>query len=132
MNQNTSTETDIGLEIRRRMFGAEQTDAQVNKNAPLTKRLQEIVTEDCFGSTWSRSDLSMRDRSLITIAMLSALGHAAELRIHIRGALANGITPNEIREVAIHSYLYAGLPVAFGCAQAAEEVLTEEEKEMLS
>lgn len=132
MNQRVDTSAEIGLKIRRKMFGKEPTDSQVNANEPMSKRLQEIVTESCFGATWSRSALSMRDRSLITVAMLTALGHSHELRIHIRGALENGVTPDEIREVAIHSYLYAGLPVAFGCAKAAEEVLTEEEKGMLS
>lgn len=133
MKQTTQDDTSaIGLEIRRTMFGTEVTDAQVTANDPLTSELQEIVTKACFGEIWSRGNLSLRDRSLITVAMLTALGREPELRTHIRGALSNGVTPDELREAIIHSYLYAGLPAAFGGAQAANAVLDEAEKELLS
>lgn len=122
----------IGLDIRRSIFGAEVTDQQVESTDPLTQKLQELVTEACFGEIWSRDDLSLRDRSLVTVAMLAALSRGPELRTHLRGALANGVTPNELREVMVHSYLYAGLPVAFGGVSALGDVLSDDEKEQLS
>ncbi|MGO2112506.1 MAG: carboxymuconolactone decarboxylase family protein [Pseudoclavibacter sp.] len=122
----------IGLDIRHRMFGAEATDPQVSGDDPLTAKLQELVTEACFGEIWSREPLSLRDRSLATVAMLAALGRGPELRTHLRGALANGVAPDELREVMIHSYLYAGLPAAFGGVSALGDVLTDEEKGQLS
>lgn len=130
-----TTERDIaqfGLDIRNAMFGAETTEAQVTADDPLTSKLQNLVTEACFGEIWSREELSLRDRSLVTVAMLAALTRGPELRTHLRGALANGVTPNELREVMIHSYLYAGLPVAFGGVGALGDVLTDAEKEQLS
>jgi 4-carboxymuconolactone decarboxylase len=114
------------------MFGQETTDAQVADDNPITAKLQELVTEACFGEIWSRADLSMRDRSLVTVAILAALARGHELRTHIRGALANGVTPVELREVMVHSYLYAGLPIAFGGASALNDVLTDEEMAQLS
>lgn len=123
---------NVGLTIRNAMFGEELTTRQVTAEHPLFAPLQEIVTDTCFGQTWSRPGLSLRDRSIATVAMLTALNRGPELRTHIRGALSNGVTPDEIRELAIHAYLYAGLPASFAAAAAADEVLTDAEKENLS
>lgn len=125
-------ESSPGLQIRNEMFGEDLTSAQIHDPNPLFAPLQRVVTEVCFGDTWSRPELSRRDRSIATVSMLIALGRDHELRTHLRGALSNGVTPAEIRELALHSYLYAGLPAAFGAAAAANEVLTEAEKERLS
>lgn len=114
------------------MFGEELTTAQLTAGDPMLEKLQEIVTEACFGQTWSREGLSLRDRSVATVAMLTALGREHELRTHIRGALSNGVTPTEIRELMIHAHLYAGIPAAFGGAVAANAVFTDEEKAELS
>lgn len=132
MTQTHSDAVETGRRIRNEMFGEETTTAQVTAGDPLFARLQEIVTETCFGETWSRPALSLRDRSIATVAMLAALGREHELRTHIRGALSNGVTPDEIRELAIHAHLYAGLPAAFGAAAAANDVFTAAEKEALS
>jgi 4-carboxymuconolactone decarboxylase len=130
--ESTSGAAETGRRIRNDMFGEETTTAQVTAGDPLFARLQEIVTETCFGETWARPALSLRDRSIATVAMLAALGREHELRTHIRGALSNGVSPDEIRELAIHAHLYAGLPAAFGAAAAANDVLTADEKAALS
>ena len=122
----------IGLELRNAMFGESLTGQQTSGADPMMAPLQDVVTTTCFGQTWSRPGLSLRDRSLITVAMLAALGREPELRTHIRGALSNGVTPDEIRELAVHTHLYAGLPAAFCAAAAANDVLTDDEKAALS
>lgn len=132
MAESKGAAADTGRRIRNEMFGEAATTAQVTAGDPLFARLQQIVTETCFGETWSRPALSLRDRSIATVAMLAALGREHELRTHIRGALSNGVTPDEIRELAIHAHLYAGLPAAFGAAAAADDVFTAEEKAALS
>lgn len=121
-----------GLELRRAIFGAEGTDAQLANAGPLTKALQEFTTEVCFGRVWSRPGLGLRDRSLVTVAMLMALGREPELRNHIRGAIANGVTPEEIRELAIHATMYGGLPTAYFGAHVADSVFDDEERSSLS
>lgn len=131
-NTTGSNAAVTGRQLRNAMFGEELTTAQLTAGDPMFERLQEIVSRTCFGETWSRPELSLRDRSIATVAMLIALGREPELRTHIRGALSNGVTPTEIREIAIHSYLYAGLPAAFGGAAAANAVFTAAEKEELA
>lgn len=132
MARTDNDPNSIGRTIRNEMFGEELTTAQITSGDPMLERLQEIVTDACFGQTWSRDGLSLRDRSIATVSMLTALGRENELRTHIRGALSNGVTPDEIREIMIHAHLYAGIPAAFGGAVAANAVLTEDEKAALS
>lgn len=132
MSKRENDAAEVGRAIRNHMFGEELTTAQITAGDPMFARLQDIVSQTCFGETWSRTELSPRDRSLVTVAMLTALVREPELRTHIRGALSNGVTPDEIREVMIHSYLYAGLPAAFAGAKTADAVFTEAEKAELS
>lgn len=132
MARTVKNATRVGRGIRNEMFGEELTTAQITAGDPMLEKLQEIVTEACFGETWSREALSLRDRSIATVAMLTALGRENELRTHIRGALSNGVTPDEIRELMIHAHLYAGIPAAFGGALAANAVFTDDEKAALS
>lgn len=101
---------DSGIELRRRMFGEAGADAQIYATTELNDKLQEIVTRWCFGDLWSREELPLKTRSMITVAMLIALGRSHELNIHIRGALANGVTEVELREIALHAILYCGIP----------------------
>lgn len=103
---------DAGLGLRREMFGSAGAEGQVEHTSELDDKLQEIVTRNCFGDIWQRDGLERRTRSLITVAMLVALGRSHELRIHINGALANGVSVLELREVMLHSYLYCGIPAA--------------------
>ena len=114
-----------GLETRREVLGKEHVDrAQANLtefNAPF----QEFITRYAWGEIWERAGLTRRERSLITLAMLVALNREPEFRMHIRAALNNGVTTEEIREVLIHSGIYCGLPAANAAIQAAEQVIKE-------
>jgi 4-carboxymuconolactone decarboxylase len=114
-----------GLETRRKVLGKEHVDrAQANLtefNAPF----QEFITRYAWGEIWERAGLTRRERSLITLAMLVALNREPEFRMHIRAALNNGVTTDEIREVLIHAGIYCGLPAANAAIQAAEQVIKE-------
>ncbi|GAB3596082.1 carboxymuconolactone decarboxylase family protein [Microbacterium tumbae] len=114
-----------GLELRRRMFGSAGAEGQTESTTELDDKLQEIVTRWCFGDLWQREDLGTRDRSLITVAMLLALGRSPEANTHMRGALANGVTPAELREVCLHALLYAGIPAAVDGLRILQPILAE-------
>ena len=114
-----------GLETRREVLGEEHVDrAQANLsefNAPF----QELITRYAWGEIWERAGLTRRERSVITLAMLVALNREPEFRLHIRAALNNGVTIEEIREVLIHAGIYCGLPAANAAIKTAEEVIRE-------
>ncbi|GGA61981.1 4-carboxymuconolactone decarboxylase [Pseudoclavibacter endophyticus] len=114
-----------GLEQRRRMFGPAGAEGQVEHTTDLNDKVQDFVTRVCFGDIWQRDGLSVADRSKITIAMLIAQGKSHEIRVHMRGALANGISPLELREIVVHSILYIGIPGAVEGLRALDEVLAE-------
>src|SRR5690606_8582154 len=118
--------TEIGVAIRREMFGKETTDRQIEQANRFLRPMQDVVSRYCFGETWSREGLSRRDRSMITLAALCAMGRPHELRIHVKGALANGVTPLEIRELLLHTMVYAGVPLGVdGFAHAAASLAEE-------
>ena len=115
-----------GVQLRRDIFGAETTDRQVDGANRFTRPMQDVVSKYCFGETWSREGLSLRDRSMITVSALCAMGRTHELRIHVKGALANGVTPLEIRELLLHTMVYAGVPLGVdGILNAAASLLEE-------
>lgn len=116
---------DVGLEQRRKMFGIAGAEDQVHHTTDLNDKMQDFVTRNCFGDIWQRDGLSIVDRSKITVAMLIALGRAHELRIHVGGALENGLTPLELREIALHAILYCGIPASNDGLRAIQDVLTE-------
>lgn len=116
---------DVGLEQRRKMFGSAGAEGQVHHTTDLNDKLQDFVTRYCFGDIWQRPGLSIPDRSKITVAMLIAAGRGHELRVHLRGALENGLTPLELREIALHAVLYCGIPASNEGLRALEEVLEE-------
>lgn len=101
-----------GLAIRREVLGAAYVDAAVGSPDELGRPLQELVTEYCWGSVWSRPGLPRATRSLLNIALLSALGRPHELQLHTRGALRNGCTEAEIVEVVLQVAVYCGVPAA--------------------
>lgn len=103
---------DRGLLLRDSMFGRETGTDQVENAPEFVEKLQEFVTRQCFGDIWNREGLGLRDRSLITLAMLVALGRSHEVELHLKGAVANGVTTEEVRELLIHSSLYCGIPSA--------------------
>lgn len=116
---------DVGIAQRRQMFGPEGAEGQTEATTDLDDKLQEIVTRICFGDIWQREGLAVVDRSKVTVGMLVALGKAHEIRVHLRGALANGVSPVELREIVLHAFLYAGIPAAVEGMRALTEVLAE-------
>lgn len=118
-------EFDRGLALRRRMFGPGGAEKQIEAATDFTRPLQELVTRACFGELWHRPHLDLRMRSMLTVAMLAALGRANQVKLHVRGAIANGVTAEEIREILLHAAAYGGLPAAVDSFAAAGEALAE-------
>jgi len=113
-----------GMAVRREMWGAELAEKALEGASAFARPFQEIMTRYCFGETWARPGLSRRDRSLITLAMLISQGRELEIRMHVQGALSNGVTPEEIREIVLQAMIYCGVPAAYTGLRAAEETLT--------
>jgi 4-carboxymuconolactone decarboxylase len=114
-----------GLETRREVLGKEHVDRAQADLTEFNAPFQEFITRYAWGEIWERAGLTRRERSLITLAMLVALNREPEFRMHIRAALNNGVTTDEIREVLIHAGIYCGLPAANAAIQAAEQVIKE-------
>ena len=114
---------DTGMAIRRDMFGAAGAEQRLAQANDFNRPFEELVTRYCFGDTWGRPGLDRKTRSLITLAALTALTKPNQLKVHVRGALANGATPEEIREVLLHTAIYAGIPCGVEAFNAAAEVL---------
>jgi 4-carboxymuconolactone decarboxylase len=114
-----------GQQTRREVLGQEHVDRAQGNLSEFNAPFQEFITRYAWGEIWERAGLTRRERSLITLAMLVALNREAEFRMHIRAALNNGVTPEEIREVLIHAGIYCGLPAANAAIQAAEQVIKE-------
>jgi 4-carboxymuconolactone decarboxylase len=114
-----------GMDIRREMFGPAMAEERYAASTDFTRPFEEVVTRYCFGDTWTRPALDRRTRSLITLAALTALVRPNQLRGHVRGALAKGGTKEEIREVLLHTTVYAGVPAGVEAFNAASEVLKE-------
>lgn len=110
-----------GLAIRKEMFGA-LTEEHLRNADEVTRDLQNMVTNYCFGEIWGREGLDRRTRSMLTLTLLAAQGRAEELRWHIKGALANGVSRDEIKEVFLHTAVYAGIPAGVSGTFAAREI----------
>jgi 4-carboxymuconolactone decarboxylase len=117
---------ETGLEIRRDVLGADYVDGGLAQADDFMMAFQRLTTEWCWGYAWSRPGLDRRTRSLLNLAMLTALGRPDELRLHTRGALANGVTAAEIREVLVHATVYCGIPAGLDAFKAAHAVLVAE------
>lgn len=118
---------DAGISIRREVMGDDFVDAALERNAGSDgETLQKHITATVWGSVWSREGLARRDRSLLNIGMLVALRATEELRGHIKGALANGLTRTEITEAIVHASGYCGAPAALSAMKVAQEVLVAE------
>lgn len=116
---------EAGIALRTAMFGEQSLAMPDTGELALYEKIGDVVTRQCFGDVWQRDGLSLADRSKVTFAMLVALGKSHEMRIHARGALSNGVSPTELREIATHSFLYCGIPAAIEATRALEEVLGE-------
>ncbi len=119
-----------GMAVRREVLGDEYVDKAINSATDFTKPLQDLVTENCWGEVWTRNAIPKKTRSLITIAMLAALKLPTELKAHVRGALRNGCTVEEIREVLLQATVYCGVPAGVEAFRAAKDVIEAWEKEV--
>lgn len=116
---------DRGLEIRKSVIGAEFVDNAFKTADDFNMPMQELVTEYCWGYVWGRDGLSLKSRSMINLAMISTLNRPHELKTHIKGALKNGMTREEIREVFMQVAIYAGVPAGVDSFRIAREVFAE-------
>ncbi|MFG1351207.1 carboxymuconolactone decarboxylase family protein [Xanthobacter autotrophicus] len=114
-----------GMEIRKAVLGAAHVERSMANVDEFARPLQELVTEYCWGAIWGRPGLERKTRSLLNIVMLSALNRPHELKLHVRGALTNGVTRDEIREVVLQMAIYCGVPVALETSRIAQEVFKE-------
>ena len=119
-----------GMAVRREVLGDEYVDKAINSATDFTKPLQDLVTENCWGEVWTRNAIPKKTRSLITIATLAALKLPTELKAHVRGALRNGCTVEEIREVLLHATVYCGVPAGVDAFRAAKDVIEAWKKEV--
>jgi 4-carboxymuconolactone decarboxylase len=119
------TAFDAGMKIRRDMFGPAGAEDRLAQATDFTRPLEEIVTRYCFGDTWGRPGLDLKTRSLLTLAVLTALSKPNQLKVHVRGAVANGASVTEIRETILHAVAYAGIPAGVEAFTAAAEVLAQ-------
>jgi 4-carboxymuconolactone decarboxylase len=114
-----------GMAIRRQVLGDEHVDRAVAGTTDFTRPFQELITRYAWGSVWAREGLDRQTRSCITLALLCALGHDDELAMHVRAALRNGLSPDEISEVLLHTAVYAGVPATNSALKIAQTVLAE-------
>ncbi|MFZ5690641.1 MAG: carboxymuconolactone decarboxylase family protein [Pseudomonadota bacterium] len=119
---------DKGLSIRRKVLGDAYVDAALKNADDFNRPLQELVTEYCWGYVWGREGLPLKQRSMLNLAMISILNRPHELKAHIKGALTNGVTKNEIMEVFLQVAIYAGVPCAVDSFRIAREVFAAEEQ----
>ncbi|WP_181703336.1 4-carboxymuconolactone decarboxylase [Chthonobacter albigriseus] len=117
-----------GLEIRRAVVGSEYVDKSLAEADDFTRPLQELVTRYCWGDVWSRPGLERRERSMINLAMIAALNRPHELKLHVRGALNNGLSREEIREIFLQVAIYCGVPAALDSFRVAKEVFADVDK----
>ena len=116
---------DKGLAIRKSVIGAEFVDKALATADDFNMPLQELVTEYCWGAVWGREGLSKKERSLLNLAMISALNRPQELKMHVAGALNNGVTRDQIREVFMQVAIYCGVPAGVDAFRTAREVFAQ-------
>jgi 4-carboxymuconolactone decarboxylase len=114
-----------GLKVRREVLGAEYVDKSLANANEFTQAFQDITTEWCWGYAWTRPGIDRKTRSMLNLAMLTALNRSPEIKLHVRGALNNGVTVEEIKEVLLHATVYCGIPAGLDAFKAANEVLKE-------
>jgi 4-carboxymuconolactone decarboxylase len=116
---------DKGLAIRREVLGADYVDNAIKSADAFNRPLQELVTEYCWGAVWGRPGLPRKTRSMLNLAMLTALNRPHELKLHVKGALKNGVSREEIAEVLLQTAIYCGVPAAVDAFRTAREALKE-------
>src|SRR5690349_7582307 len=114
-----------GLAVRREVLGADYVDNAIRNADDFNRPLQDLVTEYCWGAVWGRPGLPRKTRSMLNLAMLTALGRPHELKLHVKGALKNGVTREEIMEVLLQTGIYCGVPAAVDAFRTAREAFKE-------
>lgn len=114
---------DLGMQLRRTMWGSSGAEDRVGLATSFNRPFEDLVTSWVFGDVWHRPGLDRKTRSMITLAALTALTKPNQLKLHIQGALANGVSVEEIREIIMHTSIYAGIPTGVEAMAAAKEVL---------
>jgi 4-carboxymuconolactone decarboxylase len=114
-----------GLEVRRAVLGADYVDNSLARADEFMRAFQKITTEYCWGEIWTRPGLDRKHRSMLNLAMLTALNRPNELRLHLRGALTNGVTREEIKEILLQACIYCGIPAGLDAFKQAAEVFKE-------
>ena len=120
---STEDKYKAGMQVRYDMFGKEMTDQRVEAASDFMRPFEDVVTENCFGDTWSRPGLDRKTRSMITLAALTALTKPNQLKAHIQGAIANGVSVEEVREIIMHTSVYSGIPTGVEGMVAAQDIL---------
>lgn len=116
---------DRGMALRREALGAEYVDGSIKNANDFMMACQHITTECAWAYAWGRPTLDKKTRSMVNLAMLTALGKTAEIKLHVRGAINNGLTVEDIKEVLLHATLYCGIPASLDAFKAANEVLKD-------
>ncbi|WP_300295353.1 carboxymuconolactone decarboxylase family protein [Ferrovibrio sp.] len=114
---------EAGLKVRREVLGKDYVDASIANANDFMMAFQHITTEWCWGYGWDRPGLDRKTRSMLNLAMLTALNRAPEIKLHVKGALNNGVSVDEIKEVLLHATIYCGIPAGLDAFKAANEVL---------
>jgi 4-carboxymuconolactone decarboxylase len=123
---NDDERREAGMEARRAVAGDAHVDRAIANTTEFTAPFQDFITRYAWGEVWTRPGLERRSRSMITLAVLTALGRENEIEMHVRGALRNGLTPEEIGEVLLHTAIYAGVPAANAAFAIAQRVIDAE------
>ncbi len=114
-----------GLKVRREVLGKDYVDQSLAKANEFTMAFQRVTSEWCWGYVWDRPGLERKTRSMLNLAMLTALGKIPEVKLHVRGAIANGVSVDEIKEILLQATIYCGIPAGLDAFKAANEVLVE-------
>lgn len=120
---NSNPQFDKGFEIRKAVLGAEYVERSWAAADDFNRPMQALVTEYCWGAVWGRDDLPREIRSMLNIAMLTALNRPHELKLHVHGALRNGVTPDQIRGILMQTAIYCGVPAALDSFRVAAEAI---------
>jgi 4-carboxymuconolactone decarboxylase len=124
-NETMGQMFDRGLALRREVLGAEYVDGSIKSANDFMMAFQHITTEWCWGYAWGRPTLDKKTRSMLNLAMLTALGKSPEIKLHVRGAINNGLSVEDIKEVLLHATVYCGIPAGLDAFKAANEVLKD-------
>jgi 4-carboxymuconolactone decarboxylase len=125
MSSEPGDRFEQGLAVRREVLGAEFVDAALANATPFNRPIQELTTEYCWGAVWARPGLDRRTRSLLNLGMITALNRPHELKMHVRGALRNGCTREEISETLLQAAIYCGIPAGMDAFRNAQAALDE-------